>query len=423
MNPAMRLRRCLPGFFLLLFAGQIHADTTPHEADATARQTLSRYQKLQVQTAAVHGVYDVANLELLIRIGQLQQSLGQHPDAITAFSQAIQIIKVNNGLYARQQLPVVERLLDSLHVLNDEQALRRYYAYLLWVYKRHYADDNASVLPIIKRVGQWYYELYDFSPPGSDLEPLVAADSLYDEALAFTEAGLDDRVMLLYRRALVNYRLAEAVMDHTFSHREIRAAMLAHKRSSPYVHEIAVRQYFFDQSFFKARRAIEQIIALYERRLPDSAVAYAEALVFLADGHHLLRRTWNADKYYRQAYAVLLENQAGDEAIRQIFGKPVPIDPPLLPGEARQQPARTATYVDALLDVPVSGWPTNIRIVQPGPATNGSDSDDLLHARARQAIAALRYRPRYVKSEAVATSDVKLRFVFKQTTAPGRLHF
>ncbi|MCY4283167.1 MAG: hypothetical protein OXE03_09675 [Gammaproteobacteria bacterium] len=38
-------------------------------------------------------------------------------------------------------------------------------------------------MPVTKKVGQWYFDLYNLAPPNTTVEPLIAADDLYARAL------------------------------------------------------------------------------------------------------------------------------------------------------------------------------------------------------------------------------------------------
>ena len=128
-------------------------------------------------------------------------------------------------------------------------------------------------MPVIKRVGQWYFDLYNFSPPNTTVEPLIAADDLYAKALKILpeDAPPRDRADILYKVAVINHHVAEDVQDPMLSHQEIREAMIPHGRGSPYFNETAVRQYYADQSFHKGKRALKRIVETYEKPCPTAS--------------------------------------------------------------------------------------------------------------------------------------------------------
>ena len=312
---------------------------------------------------------------------------------------ALQSVRINEGLYSINQVAILEAIIDSRVALGARGELRRDYEYLFWLYQRNYGEGNADLVPVIKRVGQWYFDLYNFSPPNTTVEPLIAADDLYAKALKILpeDAPPRDRADILYKVAVINHHVAEDVQDPMLSHREIREAMIPHGRGSPYHNETAVRQYYADQSFHKGKRSLKRIIETYEKTLPDGIMDYARALVFMGDWLTVQRRVSEGARLYQRALAALEEHDADPAQVDELFGEPQPIEQLPVPGEAEPQAGADSYYVDALLDVPRSGWPTNIRIQAIHPP-----EETTLTRRAERGIAATRYRPRFHNGQPVA---------------------
>ena len=249
-------------------------------------------------------------------------------------------------------------------------------------------------------------------------------DLFYPQVGNFTLALLGSfnlaltRADILYKVAVINHHVAEDVLDPMLSHREIREAMIPHGRGSPYLNEAAVRQYFAYQSFHKGKRSLKRIIETYEKTLPAGIMDYTRALVFMGDWLTVQRRVWEGARQYQRAWAALEEHDADPALVDELFGEPQPIEQLPIPGEAEPQAGADSYYVDALLDVPESGWPHNIRIQAVHPP-----GETTLIQRAERGIAATRYRPRYRNGHPVATTDVPLRFVFKHKDQPGWLHY
>ena len=333
---------------------------------------------------------------------------------------ALQAARVNEGLHSMSQVAILEAIIDSNVALDAKDELRRNYEYLFWLYQRNYGDHSAGLVSVIKKIGEWYFDLYNFSPPSTTVEPLIAADDLYAKALKILpeDGPSQDRVDILYKVAVINHHVAEDILDPMLSHREIREAMIPHGRGSPYLNDVAVRQYYANQSFHKGKRSLKGIIETYEKTLPAGIMDYARALVFMGDWLTVQRRVWEGARQYQRALAALEEHNANPAQVDDLFGEPQPIEQLPIPGEAEPQAGADNYYVDALLDVPESGWPTNIRIQAVHPP-----GETTLIRRAERGIAATRYRPRYRNGHPVATTDVPLRFVFKHKDQPGWLHY
>ena len=425
--------QCLLLSLLLSVVPSLSSGNEPtdiHRADSTVAtqapsgpgltQSIARYETRIAELEAAEGPHAAELVEVRQSLGLLHQQAGDHGQAIAVLRDALQSVRINDGLHSMSQVAILEAIIDSQVALGARDDLRRNYEYLFWLYQRNYGDYSAGLVPVIKRVGQWYFDLYNFSPPNTTVEPLIAADDLYAKALKILpeDAPPRDRADILYKVAVINHHVAEDVQDPMLSHREIREAMIPHGRGSPYLNEAAVRQYFADQSFHKGKRSLKRIIETYEKTLPDGIMDYTRALVFMGDWLTVQRRVWEGGRQYQRAWAALEEHDADPALVDELFGEPQPIEQLPIPGEPEPQAGADNYYVDALLDVPESGWPHNIRIQAVHPP-----GETTLIPRAERGIAATRYRPRYRNGHPVATTDVPLRFVFKHKDQPGWLHY
>ena len=408
-------------FLLLVLSGVcLPVSGAPEQSGGARQESIARYEARIADLEAAEGPHAGQLVEARFSLGLLLQQAGDHRQALTALQGALQAVRVNEGLYSMNQVAILEAIIDSQVALGARDELRRNYEYLFWVYSRNYGDRNAGLVPVIKKVGQWYFDLYNFSPPNTTVEPLIAADDLYARALQILpeDGPSQDRVHILYKVAVINHHVAEDVQDPMLSHREIREAMIPHGRPSPYLNETAVRQYYADQSFYKGKRSLQRIVETYWNTLPAGIADYARALVFMGDWLTVQRRVLEGARMYRRAWTALAEHDAPPALADELFGEPQPIEQLPIPGEEQPETGEDSYYADALLDVPESGWPRNIRIQAIHPPEETS-----LLKRAERGIAATRYRPRYRNGQPVATTDVPLRFIFKHKDQPGWLHF
>lgn len=378
------------------------------EEDVTSNDLIEQIDGLEAE----YGAYQPKLQQLLFRLGKHRQEQGNHIKALSVFERALHVSKVNTGLHNTGQLPIVETMLESYSSLNDWKGLGDRLHYMLWLHRRNFNNEDDRLLAMIERVGRWYMKAYYLHKGGEALSFMVKADDLFDELVDVlsTYYGENSSKMIgaLHARATINYHIANDVSDvFTTSHRDIRQAMIPNKRATPYMNEVAVRDYYFDQSFYKGRRALQNAIDIYASELPGSAARYAEALANQGDFYLSLNRKWNAMKNYAKAYEVLLEYKVDENVIQDIFGEPKLVEPFSVAGQELDQPG-SLRYVDALFDVPGNGWPRDIRIT----STHPGDSKELM-TRGKHAVAASRYRPRFEAGKPVNTSNVYLRYVFR----------
>jgi tetratricopeptide (TPR) repeat protein len=405
-------------FTLLLLTGNILAEVkTDQEFSASpvtsASQSLQQYQDTISKLESEQGAYHPALRQALFDLGQWYLAQGDYLKAVDAFEKALHVSKVNKGLHELSQVEIVELLIDSYSALQDWQGLDKNLHYLLWLHRRNYMAEDDRLVSTIERVAHWYMQAYQLYTGGEAVSYLVKADDLFDEAVnvIVKQHGENARQLInvLHSMATVNYHIANDVNDvFIMSHRDIREAMIPNKRPSPYMKEVAVREYYFNQSFYKGKRSLERVIAIYESELPASAIEYAQALVFQGDYYLALNRKWNAMKNYAKAYTVLLEHDASTEEILSIFGEPRQVEPFNIPG-GEIADIDDSSYIDAVFDVPRSGWPKDIRIISTNPLDNAA-----LSKRGKLAVAGIRYRPRFEDGKPVATERVSLRYIFRK---------
>ena len=273
------------------------------------------------------------------------------------------------------------------------------------------SNEDDRLLPVIERVGRWYMQAYQLHSGGDALSYMVKADDLYDEAMNIIISQHGDEAKqtssILNAAAMVNYQIAYDVNDvFRMSHRDIRQAMILNKRPSPYLNEIAVRDYYFNQSFHKGKRHLARIISVHASGLPGTAQEYAQALVYMGDYYLSLDRKWNAMKNYKKAYATLIEYNVDREGVNIIFGQPRQVEPFIIPGNETPVNAESS-YADVVFNVPANGWPGDIVVTATHPQSEAN-----LSVRAKHAVAATRYRPRFEKGKPVASTGVTLRYIF-----------
>jgi len=358
------------------------------------------------------GAYHPGLRPVLLAKGRLHRKQGEVSDAVAAFERALQVSKATYGLHDLRQVAILELLVETHSDSGDLQATGKKLQYLLWIHRRNYETGDDRLVAMMERVGRWYMQAYPLHGAGEAVSYLVRADDLFDEAAAIVAAqhGEASRqlVNILQSTAMINYLIARSVSDvFRMSHRDIRRAMIPNRRGSPYMNEAAVREYYFDQSFYKGRKALRRIIEIHESGLPATLSDYARALVHLGDYNLALDRKWNAMKNYRRAFDVLEEYGAGEQELEAIFGQPRRVEPFVIPGREMPAPDQSR-YVDARFDVTRSGWPRDVVILETSPA-----DDSRLKKKGLHSVAAVRFRPRFKNGRPVDTENVSLRYVFR----------
>jgi tetratricopeptide (TPR) repeat protein len=391
------------------------AENTRNASESTYQlsETLFEYNETISELESKHGVYHPSIRSVLIELGQFHEQQENYIKAAQAYERALHISKVNEGVHDSVQIEVVELLVNTYSKLGSWSDLEKNMEYMLWLHRRNHSKNDEGLVSMIKRLANWYRQAYEYHSVGKAVSYLIKADDLFDEASKLSAKEYSqtspELIDILHSSAMTNYQIAFEVEDSfRMSHRDIREAMIPNKRPNPYLNEIAVRKYYFEQSFHKGKRSLGKIIAAYKAELPDSIFEYAQALVYQGDYYLSLNKKWNAMSNYKKAYSVLNENQSNSLYIEKLFGQARRVEP-FRVESIKEGESDNGFYADVIFDVPSNGWPTNIRVIRTYPSNNAK-----LIGRGRHAVSALRYGPRFEAGKAIDSEGISLRYYFKK---------
>jgi hypothetical protein len=376
-------------------------------------RALADYRAEITRIEAEQGPLASALSEPLLAAAALLSDEGRPREAVQFLRRALHVRRVNDGLHRLAHADIVEQIISMDHAIGDADALDRDYQFLYWLYRRNYGENDPRLVPVLERIARWRIHAWHLAGRGNDtLKHAMAADAVSDQALAIMEQHMDRMADLyveaLYRHAAINYLVARDAMDEFVSIHELRAAMLDHRRPMFDDEEDQVRLQLRNEAFFEGEIAVRKAREIAEARKDEDPVAYAEALAFEADYYYVFRRRFDAARRYRAAWEALAESGADEETFDRLFGRPRRLKPLLIPGE-EDVPGGRRGWVEALVDVPASGWPENIKVTRYFPP-----DEPELAARGALGIAAVLFRPRLVQGEPVASSGVPVRYYLER---------
>ena len=413
--------------------GPINAHT---QAQVNLTRSIAEYEREIQAREAEHGVYDPATGEYLLSVGLVYQNDGKHDEAVDAFTRALQIKRVNEGLYGTGQLLILEQLIKSNIASANWEKVDQNYQQLLWINKRNYDAGDPRLLPVVDMVGRWKLKAYkEDLLDSSAISTIGESEKLFRDTIVILERqyGENDPRLInpLYGRALTNYQYAIEVANTPQDEfhgtgsptrtqvmcRTVPTANGGVRRicntirvpdPSYYASQSSNKDFALGQRIVAVGKALRHIVQIHETNPDLPRDSHAKALVHLGDWNLLRGKKTTAHKNYKSAYQLLADTDEHQEVIEELFGKPQNLPAlrlPLPEIDDKLEQEKT-TSVLASFDVSSTGRAKNVQILESEPADATS-----ARRKAKKTIRGRIYRPRFENGEPVDTVGNKIRIV------------
>ena len=174
-------------------------------------QSLNNYRHAIEQLEYDHGVYDARLTEALQGLGAQLLLAGDQQAARDVYSRALQISRINDGLYSETQVPIIEKIIDIDLQLQNWDAVDKQYAYLENLFGKLYRTDDPRLEQSLRKLVAWHLDASNVNLEGKRLDHLRSLNRLYKLRLTVTlnTLGPDDPMtqFLSRRVALSQYHL------------------------------------------------------------------------------------------------------------------------------------------------------------------------------------------------------------------------
>lgn len=365
---------------------------TPREGQAAA--VAARRERL-LALEQDQGPYAAALAEPLMDMGRHLQEAGDAEQAGRLYQRALHVLRVNEGLYSDNQMPLLRSLFAVHRSLGDWEALDARYEYFFRLATISDQMDAGSAAEYFRWQREALRRQLDSSPERRLLrlyetnEQLLAAAEPVQDAAEYWQL-LDSQLRNLYLvQALATPRTVIATRGFTPTARfrgEYPQEVDVHEQRLANIQRTAVA---------RGRALLADFID--SPALGDEELR-ARAMLALADWHQ-----WNggrAGEEYRQVVSHL--QATGQEALlREWFGSPVELPDN---GAFSRDPGAGGVWVSARFAVTAEGRSREIETV----AANESEKGFAM--RLYRSLLATRFRPRFEAGAAVATAEVERNY-------------
>lgn len=374
-------------------------------AAASRESSQQEYLDAIDRIEAEDGAYGEQLSQHLLGLGLTYQKEGEHDEAIDVFKRAIHVNRINQGLYNLNQVPMLERLIES-HVARGqwEDANDRHH-YLYWLHRRNYGEDDPRMLPVIDKLSAWHLNAYALDVSSGLFHHLINAHNLFKLAVDIidTNYGTHDLRLIEALRGLTvsNYYLA------TYQGKSNKGfQMTTNSSSAPSAEERARLDQYIINSYSSGKKAITRMVDVYTNNPESPPSASIKAKVELGDWYLLFNKWHSALDIYQESYDTLVANNANPIDIRKLFGKPIALpDLPLIDTQLPND--ENPHYVLVRFNVTPYGRARDIEILESYPPDKVR-----IRSRVRKSLKVAKFRPRFENGAPALTENVTHRYLF-----------
>lgn len=326
---------------------------TKKRLSENAQQQLNAMEQRLEQLQIEQGNFSGASSEVLLEMAQLYQQHAHYKEAGELLGQAMQVQKINLGLYSPQQMPIAKLLVDNLiaqgkwHKALDKQEFRR------WLANRYLQETPAEHMAMLLDLAQWQLHAYVFTGRRDD-NHIVAAKRIYHQYIHVYGKNMKqyqntaDLTKALQGFIASNYFLLKSKEQDTPSGFSVSAG-----RDSPFAQQQQEFDTLRSSTFASGKKALLGMV--HETNSPQEKL---KQLVLSGDWHLLFGKTNSAKQLYRQAF-----DYATQEKLDLLFDKPVAI--PELPQWQNNFTTNVERrHVMATFDIGRDGRARNVRVDQ-----------------------------------------------------------
>lgn len=300
-----------------------------------------------------------------------------------SFHRVQHIMHRQGGVYAPDQIPVIDWLTKTSLKQGELSAADRQQRFSLRVAEKVYGPDSIELLPLLARLGGYFASRGSTIPPMVDTEMRLQRD-------------------MLFKFAVDMYQRSVAIIEQNYGENDLRLVQPLRGLANARMLQITNRKY--------AEEALERSLAIVDSN-PDSDLSdRAQALVDLGD-LYVITSDNRAGETYLRAWHLLQETPETQEVANLYFGTPLrlfPRESPVL--YIDRQPDNTEAgdplFVELEYNVNTNGKVSGIRLIEKNVPNE--------HARVlRHKLKTSRYRPRISEGEILETNGLALRQPFK----------
>lgn len=379
------------------------------DAQALPVSTVEHRERVLAQEVAL-GAYGEGLVEPLYQLARAQQSNERHGEALQVLRRALHLNRINEGLYSRSQIPLLDSLIESYLALGDLNAADEMYSRRFRVQQAILPVGDPERAKATADYVEWQRQAYLQGITGVTDEGFMRLLNIYEVYSEQIEA-LEGRPesAAAYREALHN-RLQTEYLISEYNGEKVPAVQLNISGWGGNLDELAHSRSIEAERFrqlrnFNLRNGINtasKIIEFEESAPAPDPVARARAYLAAGDWYQWNGLGARARQHYEEAWRLMAVEGADPVEADALFARPVELpDTRVFRSNGLTALEDTQARAVVSLDVSKDGRAREIEVIEQAPPED-MGARVVLYRMLRQ----VRFRPIVRDGEAVAVSDV-----------------
>ena len=330
-----KLTSRLPIVFVPLMVCAWAPSAAQDDAAAEALRDLELYEADLHRIEAGGAYHSPLLVEPLSRIADGYMELDRFAEADAILDRAQQIVRIEEGLYTRNQLPILHKRIENFTNAGQWREARKLQDHIIWFYLNKYGNTDQGMMRGLMDLS--YVHMRGITEDLEENQGYHYQRAAYSSRVALSVADriwprLERRkAVLIYEQMRILYLQASAIAEGNIVGQSLRTTSRNFQVS---------QDGYISEHIMSPERALNMLrsngVSLLDRirniYAGEDRVEVSESLAMIrlyqADWYLLFDRKLRAMQEYRDAWEMLLQAGVREEDVRQLFAMPILIPEP-----------------------------------------------------------------------------------------------
>ncbi|MBE9539547.1 MAG: hypothetical protein IMF06_10720 [Proteobacteria bacterium] len=188
------------------------AEPDASELTSPSAEDQSAYEKQMDGAEMSGGPYSSGLTDPLLGMGHYHRKRGSVDDALETYKRALHLVRINDGLYSEQQLPILREIMDIYRLLGDYQSLDETYQYYYRLRNIDKMPHTQEWLDTGLEYFTWERQLYASRSVANKRAPLMRAYRANENMLESLKPSTEEELVWHFHLCLSQMRNLYLIM-------------------------------------------------------------------------------------------------------------------------------------------------------------------------------------------------------------------